>query len=608
MKRIYLIMSLVVLVSMFTSCEKFLTRDPQDKQTNDTFWQSEVSLRSYAQDFYSDFFRGYDADYQVFGRFSTGDDYVDDFITIGGGYTVFPVSNIDGYNNYHSYGWSAMYGDIYKANVMIEKIPTMKSLSTEAANHWMGVAKFFRAMAYSQLLKTYGGCPYFEKVTDPADADVLYKDRDKYSTVAANVLADYQFAIDNMRADDGKRQVNKYVAGAYMSRDMLYHGTWMKYHENASSTETNPLFQGAIAGAKVVKAGPYAIGNTYNALFSVDDLAGNPEVIFYREYTYGLQSNSVGIYGRREDARGGVTEDAIEAYLCADGLPIGQSPLYKNIKNNNILEGALLNRDPRIYETMADSLRIMGAIAKKNGNYTVPFEGKSPTGFCCKKFVNEEWYLTNSPFVSGTGQSPADAPVMRYAEVLLNYAEAAYESGSLNQGVLDETINLIRKRNLGSHACLPSMVLAGGAITANGVAINDPARDQSVDPVLWEIRRERRIEMMQEGRRCEDLRRWAKFSYLNSEDKNGNPSMSFLGAFIDLNGEKYSGIEPTSIQLFDPSDPTNTAPSKGYLKYGYRKGMRVFDNDKYYLKAIPVSEIVKYKDKGYKLTQNPGWE
>ena len=606
-------MSLVVLVSMFTSCEKFLTRDPQDKQTNDTFWQSEASLRSYAQDFYSDFFRGYDADYQVFGRFSTGDDYVDDFITIGGGYTVFPVSNIDGYNNYHSFGWSAMYGDIYKANVMIEKIPTMTNLSTEAANHWMGVAKFFRAMAYSQLIKTYGGCPYFDKVTDPANADVLYKDRDSYITVAKNVLADYQFAIDNMRPDDGKLQVNKYVAGAYMSRDMLYHGTWMKYHEKASDTDCKDLFNGAINGAKVVKAGPYAIGNEYNALFSIDDLAGNPEVIFYREYTYGVQSNSVGIYGRREDARGGVTEDAIEAYLCADGLPIGQSPLYKNIKNNNILEGALLNRDPRMYETMVDSLRILGAIAKTDGSYTVPFEGKSPTGFCCKKFVNEEWYLTNSPYVSGTGQSPADAPVMRYAEVLLNYAEAAYESGALNQTVLDETINVIRTRKFKkndkeTYPCLPPMVLANGSITANGVAINDPARDLEVDPVLWEIRRERRVEMMQEGRRCEDLRRWAKFSYLNSEDKNGNPAMSFLGAFIDLNGEKYKGIDPTSIQLFDPSDPTNASPSKGYLKYGYRKGMRVFNSDKYYLKAIPVSEVVKYKDKGYTLTQNPGWE
>lgn len=602
-----MILSIVVLATTLTACEDFLTRDPQDKQTNDTFWQSEVSLRTYAQDFYSSFYRGYDADYSVFGKFSTGDDYVDDFVTISGGYTLFPVSNIDGYNNSHS--WSSMYSVIYKANVMIEKIPEM-NISTEAANHWMGVARYFRAMAYSELLKVYGDCPYFGSVTDPADADVLYKDRDDYATVAKHVLEDYQFAIDNMRADDGKRQVTKYVAGAYMSRDMLYHATWLKYHKNADATTLKDLFQGAVNGAQTVMAGPFAIGNQYNALFSVDDLSGNPEVIFYREYTYGVQCNSVGIYARREDARGGATTDALESYLSVDGLPIFQSPIYTGGKYHEINRGALDNRDPRMYETFVDSLRIMGATGVSY------FEGKSPTGYCCSKFINEQWYIEDSPYVVGTGQSPADAPCMRFAEVLLNYAEARYEiskvgGAAFTQSDLDNSINKIRTRELKHNGVvapkLPKMVLAGNSISANGVVINDPARDTDVDPILWEIRRERRVEMMQEGRRCEDLRRWGKFSYLNSEDKSGNPSKAFMGAYINLADAKFAPITG-GIILYDPEDPGNASPKKGYIMYNYMKGKRVFNSDKYYLKALPVSEIVKYADKGYKLTQNPGWE
>lgn len=606
MKRIYLILSLVVIATTFTGCDKFLTRDPQDKQTNDTFWQSETSLRTYAQDFYSSFFRGYDADYSVFGRFSTGDDFNDDFIQ-GGGYIVFPVSNIQGYNGSDSQGWTSMYSAIYKANVMLEKIPDM-TISDEAKKHWQGVGYMFRAMAYSQLLRVYGGCPYFDKVTNPADEETLYKDRDPYLTVAKNVLKDYDFAIKNMRADDGRQQVNKYVAAAYMSRDMLYHGTWIKYHENGSEADVKALLQGAVDGAKVVMAGPFAVGNEYNKHFCVDDLSTDKDVIFYREYTYGVQCNSVGIYGRREDARGGASEDAINAYLCSDGLPIGQSKVYTGGKYNEVTKGALENRDPRFYETFCDSLRIM---AVTGVSY---IDGQSSTGYCCRKFINDEWYAPGSPdskFVSGTGQSPADAPVMRFSEVLLNYAEACYEMGTLSQTDLDNSINKIRarkiKRNGVELPCLPPMVLSGSSITANGVAIDDPARDKSVAPVLWEIRRERRVEMMQEGRRSEDLRRWAKYSYLNSEDAAGNPAMSFLGAYVNTTEGKYKGVK-INFPVFDPEDPANPNSPKGYLLYGYQKGMRVFNSDKYYLKAIPVNEIVKYNDKGYKLTQNPGWE
>ena len=623
MKKIFYLTSILALAILATSCEKFLTRDPQNKQTNDTFWQSETSLRTYAQGFYSTYFTGYGTDYTVFGGYSFGDDYVDDYIIIGGGYTYFPTSAITDYNAVTS-TWSNNYSIIYKANVMLSKIPDM-TISDEAKNHWTGVARFFRAMAYSNIIKIYGGCPLIKDVTDPSDLDGLYQDKSDFLTVAKFVLEDYDYAIKNMRADDTKLQVNKYVAGAYMSRDLLFQATWLKYHganvgstQNVADSEIKALLQGAIDGANtVINSGKFAIGNTYNELFATDDLAGNPEIIFYREYVYGVQCNSLISYFCKEDQRGGVTESAMESFLCADGLPICQSPLYTGGKYHEANKGALKNRDPRMYDSFADTLRITGATGV---SYNA---GKSPTGYASKKFLNEEWYATNSLYVSNTLQSPADGPCIRYAEVLLNYAEARYEISKVGgtafaQEDLDKSINAIRKRQLTKYgetapqAVLPDVKLAGSSLSVGGTVINDTARDADVDPILWEIRRERRVELMLEGRRGDDLRRWAKYENLNSEDETGAPSMEFRGAYINLAEAPFNKITG-GIQLYDPENGTVSASNtKGYLMYNYKKALRVFkagdiNSERYYLRALPNAQITLYKDKGYTLTQNPGW-
>ena len=183
-----------LMLASLTSCEDFLDRDPLDKQTNDTYWQTESSLRTYAQDFYSYYYTGYATDYTDFGDYFSGDDFTDDFLTLAGGYYYFPKANNTDYNNVTG-TWSSGYDVVYKANVMVEKIPGM-NISEEAKNHWMGIARYFRAMGYSTMIKVYGGVPYMESVTDPADVETLYKDRDSYQYVAEKVLEDFQFSRD----------------------------------------------------------------------------------------------------------------------------------------------------------------------------------------------------------------------------------------------------------------------------------------------------------------------------------------------------------------------------------------------------------------------------
>lgn len=633
-KRILLYISCVLSLPSLFSCEDFLTKDPQGTLTNDTYWQTETSLRTYAQDFYSYYFTGYEANYTTFGGYYSGDNYTDDFLAInGGGYVYFPTTATTGYNSTTS-TWGTNYSIVYKANVMIEKIPDM-DISDEAKNHWMGVARYFRAMAYSTLTKIYGGVPYIGRVVDPADEAELYKDRDTYLYVAQQILSDYQYALENVRTDDTNRQVNRYVVGAYMSRDMLYHATWLKYHgttvgptsETVANADIQELLQGAIDGAEVVmNSGIYYIGNTYNALFSTDDLADNPEIIWYREYTSGVQCNALMSYNCNEEERGGITQAAIESYLCSDGLPIGQSPLYLGAEDPSI-QYALQERDPRLYQTIADSIRLSSVTGITFTSST------SPTGYACKKFLNDDWYAAGSSYCQNIN-SPADAPCIRYAEVLLNYVEARYEISqiggeSFSQNDLDLTINQLRGRQLTKwgenpqvERTMPTVTLSGNSLSVNGTVINDPERDTDVDPILWEIRRERRVELILEGRRGEDLRRWAKYKYLNSEDAEGNPTKGFLGAYIKV--EDYPGMNISVdsgtgsvtryVSLYNPDDPTNEDSTIGYVEpYFTQSQVRVFnegelDSERYYLRSIPNSQIILYSDNGYVLTQNPGWE
>lgn len=629
MKKI-LYISYFILLGVFSSCDDFLNKEPQNKQTNDTYWVNEMSLRTYTQDFYSSFFTGYGTDYECFGGYFSGDSFTDDFLTLSGGYRNFPTSATTDSNKEGTADtdpWAIGYDMVYKANVMLEKIPEM-NISEEAKLHWTGIARYFRAMAYSSMTKLYGGVPYIDKELDPVEnEEELYKDRDPYLLVAQKILEDYKYALANVRVDDTKLQVNKYVVAAYMSRDMLYHATWLKYHgttvgpesQKISDADLQELFQGAIDGAEIVMGNTqFDIRNDYNALFSTDDLADNPEIIFYREYTTGLQCNSLMSYNASENLNtlGSVTENVVESYLCSDGLPIGQSPLYQE-HNDPSIKNTFPNRDPRLYQTLVDSLRIF--------NSGLSPMAASPTGYAPKKFLNEQWFAADSPYTKNIN-SPADAPTIRYAEVLLNYIEARYEistiGGSpLTQNDLDLSINKLRGRKLTKWGetptvirTMPTVVLSGNNLTVQGVIINDPARDTDVSPILWEIRRERRIELIMEGRRGEDLRRWAKYEYLNSEDESGNPDKTFLGAYVKV--ADYPGIKTgeKGVRLFDPTDPTNIQPNQGFIWHLTQKNIRVFrkgelNSERYYLCAIPISQITAYHDKNpdkYKLTQNPG--
>jgi hypothetical protein len=167
-------------------------------------------------------------------------------------------------------------------------------------------------------------------------------------------------------------------------------------------------------------------------------------------------------------------------------------------------------------------------------------------------------------------QATTDAPIFRYAEVLLNYAEAAFELGTISQEILDNTINLLRDRADVAHLTM-------------AVGFDADDRDPAIDRLLWEIRRERRVELMLEPFRKFDLIRWANGLYYDKDD-------SFYGVKVDPAVNFEAGI--TVLKTPD-----------GHVYSQAEGDRRTPWNDRKYLYPLPADQLTLNTN----LVQNPGW-
>ena len=179
---------LICLALGFSSCEKFLDRPPLTSENDETAWTSEEKLRLYANKYYPSFFVGYGSGYSTDGAPLVGYVNHDDYVVLGNqpNFTrAVPTSSI----------WS--YSTIRSLNIMVNRIEERMGtvLTNEAKNHWLGIAKFFRAMEYARLVRTYGDVPYIDREVGDTDYDELYKPRDPRNTVMDAVYEDWRFAM-----------------------------------------------------------------------------------------------------------------------------------------------------------------------------------------------------------------------------------------------------------------------------------------------------------------------------------------------------------------------------------------------------------------------------
>jgi hypothetical protein len=581
------------LIAAIAGCNDMLNQKPPSRTTDKGFWKTESNIKSFAWGFYPHFFKGYSTSYAG-GKFFTYNTYSK--ITDDYGYPNppefprhAPVSglgisaaeaagrNIDSWGN--GYAW------IYKANVFINRLKN-SPIDETAKKKWLGIARFFRALEYNRMVRYYGAVPYYGQVVHETETKKLYEPRTPRTQVVDSMLADFQYAVENVPPSTGTDglTVNKNVVLAFESRVMLFQGSYLYYHKMDKNQEAIKFLKAAQnAALQVIKSGNYSVTSDYRSLFNSLDLAGNPGIILYRHYQTGSVTNAVMSFSTYETQHG-INKDGYDTYLCDDGLPISLSPEYQGDKS---MKALFANRDPRMKETLVDSLRLDGAPKTTNSNYSY-----SSTGISVLKYVNESILGT----VTGTyNNNPIDAPVMRYGEVLLNYVEATailaqMGQGTLTQHDLDISINKLRDR---PGINMPHLQIMGNMPAVNGKTYDDPDRDPTVPPMMWEIRRARRVELMMEGFRQWDLKRWNKLNYA---DYFKNPKIN-EGAWINFKDW------PATVD----SAYTLTGSSKGYIladpnKVSWRK---VLPRD--YLGPIPLDQIQLYEKHGITLKQNPGW-
>lgn len=615
MKKYINICGLGIACMLFFSCKKdFLSRPPLTNyvDADGQFWRNEDDVRMFANGFYANYFNGFGQGFNWDYAPVTGYTFNDD--VTGKNVQSNFESNIPSSRGSTSEaaGWLQQYSGptwdfawVRKSNIFIDRLDNIAKpkITDEAYKHWSAVARFFRGYEYSRLVSVFGDVPYFGRVVKENELDTLYKDRDPRGFVMDKVYDDFQFVLANIRDNDGTQNLNKNIAAAFISRFMLFEGTYEYYH-GLDAARAKKYLQMAVQAAEVVmNSNKYRFGSDFKALFSSENLAGNPEVILYRTYDAALQvTHSVGSYSNGTETVG-VDPNLVlvKSFIVNDG----------NVWQNSSVPGADdfsignldKTRDPRFEASFID---------KPNGSSTTLLYGYKFASRDAITYIGRTY-----PPSWGSNTNTSDAPIIRLAEVVLNWLEAkavladGFGGAAITQSDLDKSINAIRNRPLDATAIAKGVQKTAPLMLAS--LPNDPARDADVPALIWEIRRERRMEFVFEGFRLLDLKRWNKLQYMNYST---NPDY-FLGPWVNLPIEFPSALTAAAatkgnvrVKKADGTIVTYNGNNKndmvGFWMVDNASNRNAF-SDKNYLSPVGQSQINDYKDKGHTLTQTKGW-
>ncbi len=553
------------------ACEGFLDKGPLTEFTDENYWTSEANVRTFAWGFYDEFL-GYGNGSGTTSEFYFQGAGASSAINISDDLCNNSFLNFQPNASSSNTNWSDYYEVVRRANLLLDRIPNVPGMSEEAILHWQSIARFFRAFTYYRLVQRFGDVPYIDQYAGAGESDRIYVARLNRNEVMDKVFDDLDFAVKNMRLSDGKNVINRYVAYALQSRICLYEGTYRKYHNTGEGTEF--LTTAKSAALSVINNSAYQLNTDYQSVFNSVELLNSKEMLLYKDYQPSILMHSIQAYTNTSSIINGLSRWAVESYACTDGLPVSQSPLYLG---DSSIDKVRANRDKRLLATIAGKLGYSG---KEDGGLA------ATTGYRFALYNNAN--LTGSQ-VTTINQNHIDAPVFWLAEVYLNYAEACAELNVITQADLDLSINKLRAR----AGIAPLQFVSNNDVKSSGVTIEDPARTNAleqisgvVSSIIWEIRRERRTELMSwTYMRLYDLMRWKKGEYL---DMVMNPKVG-QGAKVGAENKGKMAVD-----------------ADGYiLPYGSNK--RTFASPRNYLNSIPTSEITLYEAEGVTLTQNPGW-
>jgi hypothetical protein len=611
MKKIFIVIVIFVGGLVLTSCEKFLDRPSLTTMNDENYWTSENNLRLFANGFYSNYFVGYNSTWGVDYAPLRGYYFADDYTSAGkqtGFETQAPESRsvnseADGYwlTTYAGPSWNFAW--VRKSNLFLERIEGMKDkyLTASVYQHWSAVARFFRGYEYSRLVSVFGNIPYYDKVVLDTDLPLMYKDRDDRTFVMDKVYDDFVYVLDNIRLSDLTSQyLNKYIAASFISRFMLFEGTFQKYQLN-NQEKAKKYLDLALKAADIVRlSGKYTFTSDFRSLFGSEDLSANKEVILYRVYdaAIGVTHHIASYSNLTESQPSGPNLNLAKSFVCYDGQPYKLSAV-PNAASLDI-KNMVATRDPRFEATFWDAPK------KESGTLL----------YACKFIdrVGPTYYGKTYPSIYGSNTNTNDAPVIRYAEVVLNWIEAKAELATMGgtalvQADIDASVNAIRSRPLDATATSKGIKKTAPLTLAS--LPNDPDRDPDVPALLWEIRRERRMEFVFEHSRLMDLKRWKK---INKMDGAANTDI-MLGLWTNFQTEFAEWLIPSKVGKLkvmkaDGTIVTYTGTNASQM-IGYYIPENISNRDPYtdrvYLAPVGNTQINQYKEKGYNLTQTTGW-
>ncbi len=603
------------------SCDAVLERPELTSPTEENFGYSDLDFRLYVNEAYPIYFVGYNSSwgtaYTPFRGYNFSDDNAstgkqsnfENSVPTSRGSSSTNVANL-WLSQYAAGNWN--FSMVRKWNYMLQMLDkNQSSFDTETHEHWTAVARFLRGYEYCRLVETFGDVPWYDAVVADNDADQLYKERTPRDEVMGHVYNDFEYALTYMRTDDGDQYLNRYIAAGFVSRMMLFEGTWQKYHENNSELANKYLTQAKEAAEYVMNSGLWSITSDFKSLFGSFDLDGNTEVLMYRHYDSGQNvTHHVASYSNLTESQGGATLALAKEFICNDGKPYTGSDEGLNISE------MIRTRDPRFEATFWNEPQI-----------------ESGTLLYQHKFIDRigvTYYGGTYPAQYGSYTNTNDYPIMRLSEIMLNWIEAKAELATLGgeavtQPDIDATINQIRNRPLDEVAIERGVQQTAPMVLADITADFDPARDKGnssitndyeVSPLIWEIRRERRMELAFEHSRLLDLKRWKKLHYMDNE---AYPE-TMMGLWIDAKNEwPHEGVTDNHIGVLTVAVPDGAG---GYTWRTYDgnnldqmvgfyipEGAVARDpfTDRSYMAPIGENVINEYKDQGYTITQTTGW-
>ena len=595
MKKLFLILSVA---AGLVSCEDFLTAGDPNKIDAPSYFRNESDLEAYANGFLQTMI-------PTAISVATGDARAD-YMAWRGEWQYLT----DNFDADDQSGWSTgSWEDLRNINYFLGNF--RRAAAGEAIlDHYEGVARFWRAYFYMNKVKTFGAVPWYDREIDANDREALYKPRDSREYVIRKVLEDLDFAsthcITNAKLEVNSVRITRNVALAFKARCCLYEGTFRKYHANDPSTgkpwtaDESEMYLRACADAceTLMGEGKYAlvsdpakVATQYRSLFTSESVASG-EVIWARAYDASLNATHIlnTYFVNMQYGSYSLTRQFVNTYLNRDGSRFTDRADYKSTTYAEQFE----NRDYRLQQTVIspEYRKLVGGTSK----LFAPDLSVSYTGYQVIKFnIDDDSY-------EASGICWNCLPILRYAEVLLNYAEAKAELGEFDDAVWDKTIKPLRER-AGVDGTRPTQI---DEYLQNAYYSTDDGNPKITDCDILEIRRERAIELLLEGRRYDDLMRWHLGGLLNKQ---------WYGIYIgevdkayDLNNDGVNdvcvtdkaGSEPGVKYIVRNSERTLEEGNSGRLVYNLQ---RYFDEQRY-VHPIPKTALDKNPDLG----QNAAWK